>query len=111
MVHEAKSENMNFQTKNFSYVTKEFGKFIDEIYDGSRQYLRSVSSVNPMEQPANLAQDFPGLQGDFHLPPELSFVSENAHSFPLRLSGPVILWLHYDVSSPNLVFQGLQIDF
>ncbi|EGC47393.1 tRNA wybutosine-synthesizing protein 4 [Histoplasma capsulatum var. duboisii H88] len=97
VVHEAKSENMNFQTKNFSYVTKEFGKFIDEIYDGSRQYLRSVSSVNPMEQPANLAQDFPGLQGDFHLPPELSFVSENAHSFPLRLSGPVILWLHYDV--------------
>ncbi|EEH06591.1 leucine carboxyl methyltransferase [Histoplasma capsulatum G186AR] len=97
VVHEAKSENMNFQTKNFSYITKEFGKFIDEIYDGSRQYLRSVSSVNPMEQPANLAQDFPGLQGDFHLPPELSFVSENAHSFPLRLSGPVILWLHYDV--------------
>ncbi|PGH33629.1 tRNA wybutosine-synthesizing protein 4 [[Emmonsia] crescens] len=97
VVHEAKSENMNFQTKNFTYVTKEFGTFIDEIYDGSRQYLRSISSINPSERAANLAQDFPDLQGDFRLPPELSLVSENAHSSPLRLSGPVILWLHYDV--------------
>lgn len=88
---------MNFQTKNFTYVTKEFGTFIDEIYDGSRQYLRSISSINPSERAANLAQDFPDLQGDFRLPPELSLVSENAHSSPLRLSGPVILWLHYDV--------------
>ncbi|OJD14321.1 hypothetical protein AJ78_05316 [Emergomyces pasteurianus Ep9510] len=97
VVHEAKSENMNFQTKNFSYVTKEFGTFMDEIYHGSRQYLRSISSINPSERAANLAQDFPSLQGDFRLPPELSLVSENAHSSPLRLSGPVILWLHYDV--------------
>ncbi|PGH10093.1 tRNA wybutosine-synthesizing protein 4 [Blastomyces parvus] len=97
VVHEASAENMNFQTKNFSYVTKEFGTFIDEIYDGSRQYLRAISSINPSERPTNLTQDFPGLQGDFRLPPELSLVSENEHSSPLRLSGPVILWLHYDV--------------
>ncbi|OAX85447.1 hypothetical protein ACJ72_00172 [Emergomyces africanus] len=97
VVHEAKSANMDFQSKNFSYVTKEFGTFIDEIYNGSRQYLRSISSINPSERPANLAQDFPELQDDFRLPPELSLVSENAHSSPLRLSGPVILWLHYDV--------------
>ncbi|EGE81694.1 leucine carboxyl methyltransferase 2 [Blastomyces dermatitidis ATCC 18188] len=104
VVHEASSENMNFQIKNFSYVTKEFGTFIDEIYDGSRQYLRAISSINPSERPTNLAQDFPGLQGDFHLPPELVLVSENAHSSPLRLSGPVILWLHYDVMA-NILCQ------
>ncbi|PGH14107.1 hypothetical protein AJ79_03224 [Helicocarpus griseus UAMH5409] len=97
VVHEAQSENMNFKIKNFSYVTKEFGTFIDEVYDGSRQYLRSISSVSPSERPANLAQDFPGLQRDFRMPPQLSLVSENAHSSPLRISGPVILWLHYDV--------------
>ncbi|KAK2806411.1 hypothetical protein FQN50_005828 [Emmonsiellopsis sp. PD_5] len=97
VVHEAQGENMNFQTKNFSYVTKDFGAFMDEIHTGSRQYLRSISSTNPTERPANFAQDFPSLQHDFQLPSELSLVSENAHSSPLRISGPVVLWLHYDV--------------
>ncbi|ODH53070.1 hypothetical protein GX48_00604 [Paracoccidioides brasiliensis] len=98
VVHESKSSNMNFQTKNFAYVTKEFGTFLDEVYTNeSKQYLRSISSTNPSEHPTNLARDFPGLQNDFYLPPELSLVSENAHSSPLRISGPVILWLHYDV--------------
>ncbi|WEW60940.1 tRNA methyltransferase ppm2 [Emydomyces testavorans] len=97
VVHDSRSEHMDFQTKNFSYIVKEFGTFLDEVYAGSRQYLRAISADKPSEQPANFHMDFPGLKDDFHLPPELSLVTENAHSSPLRISGPVILWLHYDV--------------
>ncbi|KAL2864668.1 tRNA methyltransferase PPM2 [Aspergillus lucknowensis] len=97
VVHEAESENMSFQTKNFAYRTKPFGTFIDEIHAGGRQYLRSISSTQPTKLPATLAVDFPKLKDDFRLPEALSTVVENAHSSPLRISGPVTLWLHYDV--------------
>lgn len=97
VVHEARSEHMNFQKKNFEYVTKDFGEFLQEVYDGSRQYLRSISTVQPAKQAANLAEDFPELSNDFRLPPQLALVNENAHSSPLRISGPVTMWLHYDV--------------
>ena len=89
---------MNFVAKNFMYVTKPFGQFLDEIARGSQQYLRSLSSDRPSERPAQLVIDFPELAGDFHLPPELEFVSHNTHSSPLRISGPVTMWLHYDAS-------------
>lgn len=102
VVHESPTDHMNFQTKNFSYVTKEFGTFLDEIHAGGRQYLRAISSEKPTELPANLSTDFPGLKEDFLLPAQLSLVSENAHSSPLRISGPVTLWLHYDVSDLHL---------
>lgn len=89
---------MSFQTKNFAYTTKEFGTFLDEVHAGGRQYLRSISADQPTKLPANLAVDFAGLKDDFRLPEAFSVVSENAHSSPLRISGPVTLWLHYDVS-------------
>lgn len=88
---------MNFQTKNFSYITKAFGTFLDEVYAGGRQYLRSISAEKPTKMPANLAVDFPELKEDFRLPAQLSLVTENMHSSPLRVSGPVTMWLHYDV--------------
>lgn len=97
VVHEAGSDPMNFQSKNFSYVTKDFGTFLSEVTAGNRQYLRSISSDKPARTPANLASDFPGLRDDFRLPPELSVASEQAHSSPLRISGMVNMWLHYDV--------------
>ncbi|KAL4919758.1 hypothetical protein BDW62DRAFT_209466 [Aspergillus aurantiobrunneus] len=97
VVHEAESENMSFQTKNFAYTSKTFGTFMDEVHTGGRQYLRSISAKQPARLPANLATDFPGLKDDFRLPGALSTVVENAHSSPLRISGPVTLWLHYDV--------------
>lgn len=74
-----------------------FGKFITQIQLGAKLYLRSLSE-NPSLVPANISRDFPSLSSDFALPPELSFVTENIHSSPLRISGPVIIWLHYDVS-------------
>ncbi|KAI9376357.1 hypothetical protein BJX61DRAFT_392186 [Aspergillus egyptiacus] len=97
IIHEAASENMSFQTKNFAYTTKEFGTFMDEVYAGGRQYLRSISVDQPSKLPANLVKDFPGLKDDFRLPEALSMAVENEHSSPLRISGPVTLWLHYDV--------------
>lgn len=90
---------MNFQSKNFAYVTKSFGSFLDEVHAGGRQYLRSISAEQPSKQPAELATDFPTLQHDFRLPGYMSLVTENTHSSPLRISGPVTMWLHYDVSS------------
>ncbi|KAJ5620421.1 LCM-domain-containing protein [Penicillium lagena] len=97
VVHAAQSDTMSFQAKNFSYVTKEFGTFLDEVHAGGRQYLRSISVDQPSKLPADLATDFPGLQNDFCIPEPLALVTENAHSSPLRISGPVTMWLHYDV--------------
>lgn len=89
---------MNFQTKNFSYATKDFRTFLEEVHVGGRQYLRSISAEQPSKLPANLATEFPRLNQDFRLSEHLSLVTENAHSSPLRISGPVTMWLHYDVS-------------
>jgi tRNA wybutosine-synthesizing protein 4 len=90
---------MNFQTKNFAYTTKSFGDFIDQVDTGGKLYLRSLSAERPTELPADIARDFATVANDFQLPPELALVKENAHSCPLRISGPVIMWLHYDVRS------------
>lgn len=97
VVHEATSGHMDFSHKNFSYVKKSFGTFLDEVSQGSRQYLRSLASTNPAGQPADIAVDFPQLASDFELPPQLGAVRENMHSSVLRISGIVTMWLHYDV--------------
>ncbi|KAL4776668.1 tRNA wybutosine-synthesizing protein 4 [Aspergillus nidulans var. acristatus] len=97
IVHAAETETMSFRTKNFKYESKTFGTFMDEVHAGGRQYLRSISEKQPGKLPANLAADFPSLSSDFRLPEALKTVVENAHSSPLRISGPVTLWLHYDV--------------
>ncbi|KAL8941591.1 MAG: hypothetical protein Q9216_002142 [Gyalolechia sp. 2 TL-2023] len=96
-VHQAHDDHMNFQQKNFSYVKKPFGEFIREASDGSRQYLRSLAAGKPADQPACFSDDFPCLREDFQLPAQLETVSRNHHSSPLRISGPVNMWLHYDV--------------
>ncbi|KAI9821907.1 MAG: tRNA methyltransferase ppm2 [Pycnora praestabilis] len=104
VVHEATTEQMDFQNKNFSYVTKPFGDFLGAINEGRKLYLRSLASDKPAELPADLSRDYPELAGSFQLPPELATVAENAHSSPLRISGPVIMWLHYDVMA-NILCQ------
>ncbi|CAL3962524.1 unnamed protein product [Diplocarpon coronariae] len=97
IVHEARTEHMDFKSKNFAYVPRRFGKFLDQIESGEKLYLRSLSSDRPSEQPADIAKDFPYIAPDFRLPAELSVVTANAHSSPLRISGPVNMWVHYDV--------------
>lgn len=99
-MHEASSENMSFSSKNFSYVTKKFGDFLDEVEKGSKFYLRSLSAEKASELPADIVKDYPAIAADFKLPSELASVKDNAHSSPLRISGPVNMWLHYDVSFP-----------
>ena len=99
MVHDATSEHMDFQAKNFTYATETFGDFIDRIDRGEKLYLRSLSTEKPAELPTDIERDFPSISKDFQLPPELAFITENVHSRPLRISGPVIMWLHYDVRS------------
>lgn len=79
---------------------------MDDVYAGGRQYLRAISAEQPSKLPANLAADFPGLSNDFQLPEQLSFASDNAHSSPLRISGPVTMWLHYDVSPDHQLHCG-----
>ncbi|KAI1419357.1 leucine carboxyl methyltransferase [Xylaria sp. FL1777] len=97
VVHEASSSTMDFNSKNFSYTTKDFASFMKEIEQGGKQYLRALSGENPSDLPANIEADFPGLASDFQLPPELSFVRRNEFSSVLRISGRVNMWLHYDV--------------
>lgn len=88
---------MDFRKKNFSYATKPFGAFVSQIKGGAKQYLRSLAAEQPAVKPADITTDFPPLQPDFKLPHQLSMVEQNAHSAPLRISGPVTMWLHYDV--------------
>lgn len=103
-MHEAAEYHMDFRAKNFRYVTTPFASFIDRIASGSMEYLRSLAVGKPTTKPAEFESDFPELASDFKLPPQLEYVSQNAHSSPLRISGAVIIWLHYDVrvSSPAL---------
>lgn len=91
------TQSMDFNAKNFLYVTKTFAEFANEVKEGSRLYLRALSTEEPADRPANLTEDFPALSVDFVLPQELSFVSDNTFSSVLRVSGPVNMWLHYDV--------------
>ncbi|KAI2467638.1 LCM-domain-containing protein [Annulohypoxylon bovei var. microspora] len=97
VVHEANSSKMDFNSKNFAYVTKSFGNTMKEIEKGHKLYLRALSEDHPTDQPANIKADFPQLADDFQLPDTLSFVKENEFSSVLRITGPVNMWLHYDV--------------
>lgn len=99
VVHEASDKYMDFQHKNFRYVKKPFKDFIDDITGGSPQYLRSLSSENPAGKPADISVDFPELASSFGIPPQLDAVKQKMHSSVLRISGPVTMWLHYDVKS------------
>ncbi|KAF2796722.1 leucine carboxyl methyltransferase 2 [Melanomma pulvis-pyrius CBS 109.77] len=97
VVHECDSDRMTFKDKNFQYVKKSVGAFLDGISKGSKTYLRAVSASQPNKLPTKLEDDFPTIAADFHLPDILTSIWENYHSSPLRVSGPVSLWLHYDV--------------
>ena len=90
---------MDFQSKNFKYSTVRFGDFIDNIDGGAHQYLRSLALERPADRPAEFAKDYPTLAEDFRWPQELQAIAQNSHSSVLRISGPVVMWLHYDVST------------
>lgn len=94
--HEAKGM-MDFNSKNFAYVTDSFGSIMDKLQSGARVYLRALSRNKPSEMPAKLEEDFPRLAEDFTLPPEMAYIKDRLFSSVLRLSGRVNMWLHYDV--------------
>ena len=97
VVHSSPSKHMNFQVKNFAYVTMPFGEFIDKVEGGEKLYLRAVSRNKPGKQATNLEEDYPEIASDFQIPPALELVKVQMHSSPLRISGSVSMWLHYDV--------------
>ncbi|EGX89188.1 leucine carboxyl methyltransferase [Cordyceps militaris CM01] len=99
VVHECQPDNgkMDFNAKNFQYVTSDFGTIMARAKNGDRLYLRSLSNDKPTEQPAKLEEDFPDLATEFVLPEQLSYVKKQLFSSVLRVSGRVNMWLHYDV--------------
>ena len=97
VIHDSSTATMDFNKKNFKYVTTTFGEFASRVKSGDKLYLRALSLDQPADQPADLATDFPALAPDFVLPAPLSFVAANLFSSVLRISGPVNMWLHYDV--------------
>ncbi|KAH7134845.1 S-adenosyl-L-methionine-dependent methyltransferase [Dactylonectria estremocensis] len=99
VVHECQLDTakMDFNSKNFRYVTDSFKSFIGKAKLGQRLYLRSLSEEKPSEAPANIDTDFPSLADECSLPEELGHVKENLFSSVLRISGRVNMWLHYDV--------------
>ena len=82
---------MSFKARNFAYVSKKFEDFIDQVNNGAKFYLRSLSMDKPADLPADLSRDFPSIAHDFRIPPELADILKNIHSSPLRISGPVIM--------------------
>jgi len=107
VIHDSPTPHMDFQAKNFSYTTTSFGKLIDSATAGKPVYLRALSAEKPADKATHLSEDFPTIAGDFLLPSELGYVLEHAHSSPLRISGAVTMWLHYDVMANVLCqFQG-----
>ncbi|KAM0364386.1 hypothetical protein HYE67_002616 [Fusarium culmorum] len=99
VVHECQTSTgkMDFNSKNFRYVTESFSSFMTKAARGEALYLRALSEEKPTEAPANLAEDFPGLADDFRLPEELGSVKDRMFSSVLRISGRANMWLHYDV--------------
>ena len=89
---------MDFQSKNFSYVTDSFQSFMEKAESGSPVYLRALSHSHPTERPTKLDDDFPAIKSDFQLPSELRPVHDELFSSVLRISGRANMWLHYDVS-------------
>lgn len=107
-VHECPedTEKMDFNSKNFRYVTDSFGAVMSRVEAGGRLYLRSLSRAKPSESPANIEEDYPSLAADFVLPTELDYVRQHLFSSVLRISGRVNMWLHYDVRCPDSVCTG-----
>ncbi|KAG6005918.1 hypothetical protein E4U21_007552 [Claviceps maximensis] len=99
VIHESQqdSEKMDFNSKNFCYVTQSFENVIRRAEAGHRVYLRALSREQPMDQPANFEDDFPGLASDFRLPDQMDSIKNSLFSSILRVSGRVNMWLHYDV--------------
>ncbi|CAJ0550490.1 Ff.00g104200.m01.CDS01 [Fusarium sp. VM40] len=99
VIHEcqASTGKMDFNSKNFRYVTESFSTFMGKATKGEALYLRALSEEKPTEAPANLAHDFPTLADDFRLPDELNLIEDRMFSSVLRISGRVNMWLHYDV--------------
>ncbi|KAL6852235.1 hypothetical protein J3F83DRAFT_564011 [Trichoderma novae-zelandiae] len=99
VIHESYEDTgaLDFNSKNFKYVTDSFGSIMSKLRSGSRVYLRALSRDRPTERPAKLEEDFPNLAEDFALPPEMAIIKDHLFSSVLRLSGRVNMWLHYDV--------------
>jgi tRNA wybutosine-synthesizing protein 4 len=100
VVHECQTPTgkMDFNSKNFRYITESFPTFMTKAAKGEALYLRALSEEKPTENPASLADDFPALADDFRLPEELGLVKDRMFSSVLRISGRANMWLHYDVS-------------
>lgn len=92
---------MDFNAKNFHYVKESFENAIRRAEAGHRVYLRSLSREKPMDRPANINVDFPGLASDFHLPDQMKSIQDSLFSSVLRISGRINMWLHYDVCPVN----------
>ncbi|KAK2612857.1 tRNA methyltransferase ppm2 [Conoideocrella luteorostrata] len=99
VAHECQNntERMDFNSKNFHYVTQPFGAVMHRAEAGDRVYMRALSHEKPTEQPANIHRDFPRLATDFCLPKEMQLVQDCLFSSVLRISGRINMWLHYDV--------------
>ncbi|KAL1655915.1 tRNA methyltransferase ppm2 [Didymella pomorum] len=106
VVHECSSSAMTFRTKNFTYEKRSVSSFFSSISKGASSYLRAISSTQPNKLPTRLEDDFSPIAADFNIPTLCRSVinDDTYHSSPLRISGPVSLWLHYDVH-PNILSQ------
>ena len=108
VIHSSPTSTMNFQHKDsFTYTTLPFHAFLSIISSSDvdlqpHMYLRSISAT-PTTIPSLLETDWPEIAPDFHLPHSLSYIAQNIHSSPLRISTNLAMFLHYDVMA-NVLF-------
>ena len=108
VIHSSPSSTMNFQRKDsFTYTTLPFHAFLNIISSSDadlqpHMYLRSISAT-PTTTSSLLETDWPEIASDFHLPQSLSYITQNIHSSPLRISTNLAMFLHYDVMA-NILF-------
>ena len=95
-IHHAQEDTMLFESKNFVIKKNTFSELIDAIASGEKRYLRSVSS-HDRYKPADFVSDFEALASDFALTDRLHIPASQVHSKVFRVSGPINMWLHYDV--------------
>jgi tRNA wybutosine-synthesizing protein 4 len=111
IVHSSPISTMNFQRKDsFNYTNLPLHTFLNILASSAKapdlephMYLRSISCSSPNSKAAVLETDWPEIASDFKMPPSLSYISNNLHSSPLRISTNLSMWLHYDVMA-NVLF-------
>ncbi|RWS07528.1 tRNA wybutosine-synthesizing protein 5-like protein [Dinothrombium tinctorium] len=108
-VHVSKEAKLDFLSKNFTYKTMPFNKFIEQCADCKSDdflYLRSIGDDKRGRDISHISKQFPQIANDFKFPSFVSLLSEKDLYFSsvLRVASKELnLWTHYDIMDNILI--------